>query len=112
MLERLGYTVHATTDPVRAVELFHQHRDAVDMLFSDVVMPGMNGYDLVDTLRREKPDLRILMASGYDAEDRENRATFRLLPKPYTMEELAVEVRTSMGDPAFTQTRKTSVTRS
>lgn len=65
VLESRGYTVVAAPDAARALELARQWNGQLDLLVTDVVMPGMNGSQLADELCRERPDLRVLFISGY-----------------------------------------------
>ncbi len=93
MLARLGYRVVATSSAAEAMALFAERADEIDLLLSDVVMPGgMNGYELADRLRAERPDLPVLMTSGFDSK-REDRAQYPLLAKPYSAGVMADAVR-------------------
>jgi DNA-binding response OmpR family regulator len=92
-----GYTVHeaATADDAR--RLFAEHRDTLDLLVTDVMMPGENGAELAGALREQKPGLRVLYVSGYPGEDlaRLGRLSgeVELLRKPFTVRELTERVR-------------------
>ena len=66
-LERLGYRVVAASTGEEAVRLIDRLGDEIDLLLSDVVMPGMSGPDLYDRARRTRPDLRAIFMSGYTA---------------------------------------------
>jgi two-component system NtrC family sensor kinase len=91
-LEELGYQVLLAEDGRVALDILERGTD-VDLLFSDVVMPnGIRGDELARRARRLRPDLKILLTSGYSAADLEERRSlreFRLLAKPYRAEELA-----------------------
>lgn len=94
ILERLGYTVVASTDPAEALARFEAQPERFDLLLSDVVMPGgLNGYDLAEAIRAIVPGLPVLMVSGYDSRKAITGTSFPLLPKPYSREALATEVR-------------------
>jgi CheY-like chemotaxis protein len=70
----------------------------VDVVFSDVVMPGMSGVELGQEIRRRRPDLPVVLTSGYShvlAE--EGRHGFELLQKPYAAEELSRVLRRAAG---------------
>jgi DNA-binding NtrC family response regulator len=61
-----------------------------DVVFSDVVMPGMSGVELGHEIRRRHPDLPVLLTSGYsEALAEKGRHGFELLQKPYAPEELS-----------------------
>jgi two-component system, cell cycle sensor histidine kinase and response regulator CckA len=65
ILRRLGYRVLDAGTPAAATRLFEQHASEIDMLLTDVVMPGMNGPALARTLTAVRPDLKVLFISGY-----------------------------------------------
>jgi two-component system, cell cycle sensor histidine kinase and response regulator CckA len=67
MLERMGYRVLAAESPEEGLQLAGAHAGSVDVLMTDVVMPGMNGRELANQLRSRFPELRILFMSGYTA---------------------------------------------
>ena len=64
-LAPLGYKVLEAADGQEALEYFQRHRDEIDMLLTDVVMPRMTGKKLAKKLLEEKPDLKVLYMSGY-----------------------------------------------
>ncbi|HLZ53625.1 MAG TPA: ATP-binding protein, partial [Verrucomicrobiae bacterium] len=66
VLERHGYQIHAAISGVQALEIWRERREGIDILVTDMVMPdGMNGRELADRLRTDKPDLKIIFCSGY-----------------------------------------------
>ena len=68
--------------------------DRFDVVFSDVVMPGMNGIDLAHHIRRDHHDLPVLLASGYSHVLAQNGTYgFELLHKPYSIEQLSCLLR-------------------
>jgi two-component SAPR family response regulator len=74
---------------------------AVDLLFSDVMMPGMNGHDLARQAREFRPSLKVLLTSGYVSPSLARSATgsdqeLPLLPKPYSRQQLARAVRDTL----------------
>jgi PAS domain S-box-containing protein len=96
-LERAGYRVLAAQDGSRAIGLADAHAGPIDLLLTDVVMPGMNGRELAQTLGARHPGLRVLFASGYADNvllDQNALAPgVALLDKPFTPAELAAKVR-------------------
>ena len=69
-----------------------------DVVFSDVVMPGMNGVDLAREIRRRHPDLPVVLTSGYShvlAE--EGPHGFDLVHKPYSADQVSVALRRAMA---------------
>jgi PAS domain S-box-containing protein len=69
ILQRRGYKVLEAASPRAALDLWADNRDRIDLIFTDVVMPGgMTGRDLVDILRRDRPELKALFTSGYSSD--------------------------------------------
>ena len=99
-LRALGYQVMAAEGGKSALTLIEQH-DNIDLLFTDVVMPGMSGRVLADAAREKRPGLRVLYTSGYteNAIVHHGRldAGVKLLPKPYRRTELARAVRAALS---------------
>lgn len=96
-LRRLGYQVLAAANGPEALELWRTHRDSIDLVITDMVMPGgLNGRQLAARLREERPDLKVIFSSGYShelsAEGLEHLAG-AFLPKPYGPKKLAAIVR-------------------
>jgi two-component system cell cycle sensor histidine kinase/response regulator CckA len=90
-LEALGYRVHAATNGAEAVELVAGLESPVDAVVTDMVMPLMNGRELVRRLRQDRPDLPVLYVSGYPEQAVDPNDAF--LPKPFSPSDLARRVR-------------------
>jgi signal transduction histidine kinase len=95
-IKGLGYRVLAADDAAAALGIL-KGQGPIDILFSDVVMPGMNGYELAVEASRIQPAIRVLLASGYTraalATDHGLDATVPVLQKPYRIAELAAQLR-------------------
>jgi signal transduction histidine kinase/CheY-like chemotaxis protein len=96
-LRRLGYTVVPCADGEEALVAFAGPAAGVDLVVTDVVMPGIDGWALADRLAAARPGLRILFTSGYAETTVADRGPLRpdvqLIAKPYTPEALAAKVR-------------------
>jgi CheY-like chemotaxis protein len=97
----LGYDVETATNAQEAMVVLRGH-GKIDVLFSDVVMPGgMNGAQLAVEARRMRPDLKVLLTSGYTgsalSEDHGVSERLEVLRKPYRREELASKLRLVIG---------------
>lgn len=92
VLERLGYSVAGFTDPEIALQTFRTTPDAFDIVVTDLSMPGMSGFDLTEAMHAIRPDIKILMTSGYvrpeDRDTARDRGVHDLILKPNTVEEL------------------------
>jgi len=98
-LERLGYRVMAASTGEEAIRLIDRLGDEIDLLLSDVVMPGMSGPDLLDRARRTRPELRAVFMSGYTALTigRPIQAGVILLEKPFSGARLGDVVRETLA---------------
>ena len=98
-LTRHGYTVITADNGEEALEIIGQGGE-IDLLISDVVMPGMDGPTMVREARKSRPDLKILFMSGYAEEQLRNSIdieTVNFLPKPFSVTELAEAARRAGG---------------
>ena len=98
-LERLGYRVVVASTGEEAVRLIDRLGEEIDLLLSDVVMPGMSGPDLFDRARRTRPDLRAIFMSGYTALSmgRPIPEGVTLLEKPFSGARLDEVVRETLA---------------
>ncbi len=104
MLSALGYQVLTASCPSEAIECVRTQVDMLHLLITDVVMPGMNGRDLVSAVRTLRPNIRYLYISGYTANIIAQHGILEegtaLLPKPFSMKDLAEKVRAILDGPA------------
>ncbi len=96
-LRSLGYTVMEASDGIAALQTLSEHGKAAHILVTDVVMPGMNGTDLRDHLRKQMPHLKVLFMSGYAKEVLSSHfpgeKDMELMTKPFTGRALASRIR-------------------
>jgi PAS domain S-box-containing protein len=102
-LQSLGYRVTAAVDGNDALQKLGTNMH-VDLLFTDIVMPGgINGWELADLARKARPQLRILLTSGYALETLTAQGHLRdgsaILAKPYRKAELARRLREALSAP-------------
>jgi PAS domain S-box-containing protein len=97
LLENGGYTVLQASDAESAIEVARRHSGRLDMLLTDVVMPGLSGPELARRLMPSRPGLRVLYVSGYPDEAMASQGLLEpdasFLQKPFTPETLARRVR-------------------
>ena len=99
LLEDLGYTVRRAAEAAGALQILGENEFAVDLVFSDVIMPGMNGVDLGREIRRRHPELPVVLTSGYsEVLAQEGRHGFELIQKPYSVESLSRILRKAISD--------------
>ena len=103
VLERQGYSVMEASDGAQAVQVYEQEGARIDLILTDVVMPRMSGREMVDRVRANRPDMRVLYMSGYtgDAIVRHGvfDASLLLLGKPFTPLALIAKVREVLDQP-------------
>jgi PAS domain S-box-containing protein len=88
-LRLLGYEVHTATNATEALAILNQGTP-IDILFTDIVMPhGMNGIALAREARRLRPEIRVLLASGYSRDRMDADEDMAFISKPYQMADLA-----------------------
>jgi two-component system cell cycle sensor histidine kinase/response regulator CckA len=85
VLEAQGYKVLATTNPVYALDLFKEIHDTIDLVISDIIMPLVNGRELIRHFKLIKPAVSILAISGYEAGtiDKNDRDINGFIRKPF-----------------------------
>lgn len=95
-LHRDGFEVVQAHSGDMALQLFEKLQKPIDLLLTDVVMPGMSGPMLVDRLLAMQPSMPVLFMSGYDDRQVVQRYVlkegFALLPKPFSLEALSQRV--------------------
>ena len=100
VLEKFGFQVMSAEDGRQAIEIFRPHAPEFVAVLLDVTMPVLGGAETLHELRRLRPDLRVILSSGYD----EHQATARIahqevvgfLPKPYLPTDLIAKVREAL----------------
>jgi PAS domain S-box-containing protein len=101
ILGRLGYQVQTANSPVEALEMFRSKPEEWDLVITDLTMPELTGVDLAKALLEIRPDLPIVLCTGFS--DQVNEKTLQsigirgLLLKPLTIHELAHAVRMAIG---------------
>ncbi len=98
LLEDLGYVVKRACNADEAITLLAECEFAPDLVFSDVVMPGMNGVELAILIRERYPHLPVVLTSGYSNVLAENaHSGLELIQKPYSVEALSRILRKALA---------------
>ena len=100
VLRNKGYNVLEADNGESALDVINGHDAPIDLIISDVVMPGMDGHTLARLVRQELTDIKIILMSGY-AEDVvpgqiDQDSTIHFLPKPFSLKDLARTVKEVM----------------
>ena len=97
LFERLGYDVTASIDPVKIYETFEKDPSGFDLLITDMTMPKMTGYDLAKRIKALRPDMPIILCTGYSDMIDEKKAMeigiSRFIMKPLALYTVAETVR-------------------
>ena len=102
MLQKLGYTVLMAESPAEALQLVAAQRAPIQLLLTDVVLPGMTGSDLAGKLTQEYPGLKCLFMSGHTADVVASRGHLadeaHFIGKPFTRDMFALKLREGLSD--------------
>ncbi len=100
VLESAGYKVQLATSPGEALSFCEEPGVGIDLVLTDVVMPGMSGIQLAERLAKLRPHLKVLFMSGYSEESIERHAipAHRLLRKPFDRQALTQKVRAALDE--------------
>ena len=100
MLEKLGYSVLAASTPDKALKIAEKSTNRIDLLVTDIIMPGMNGQVLAETLLYQVPNLKQLFMSGYTSDVISLHIALReginFIQKPFSLNVLAAKVRVAL----------------
>lgn len=96
-LRNKGYNVLEADNGESALAIVAEQGSTIDIIITDVIMPGMNGPSMVEEIYKTYPDIKVIFISGY-AEDAfvdtyGTERTFNFLPKPFTLKQLASKVK-------------------
>ncbi len=100
ILNKLGYTILRASNGSEAIQIAERHRERIDLLLTDVVMPGMNGRELAERLLTLHPETKVLYTSGYT----ENvivhhgvlEENLHFIGKPYSLQSLSKKIRETL----------------
>lgn len=102
LLSRLGYTVFLARDGEEALKAVDKLDGAIDLIFTDMLMPGMTGRELAEVLRGRWPGIPILLTSGYAGDEAVRRGTegpdTQFIAKPYSLASLGQKLRAVLSD--------------
>jgi two-component system cell cycle sensor histidine kinase/response regulator CckA len=101
-LRNKGYKVLEAENGEGALDVINSIDEDIDLIISDVVMPGMDGHTLIGLVRHELPDVKVILMSGYAEdvfrEEIDRDQTIKFLPKPFSLKILAATVKDVLGD--------------
>jgi PAS domain S-box-containing protein len=99
LLQDLGYAIKWAVNAREALAALAEDEFAFDLVFSDVIMPGMNGVELATVIRERYPGLPVVLTSGYSSVLADNaHRGFELIQKPYSVEALSRTLRKAISE--------------
>ncbi len=100
MLSRLGYSVKTSSQPAEALAIFTSDPKAFDLLITDQTMPKMSGVQLANEINKIRPDLPVIMTSGYEGtiDAQEGSATMHFIEKPFRKNIIGQTVSQALSD--------------
>ena len=97
LLEKLGYTVLVAAGGAEAIKLFQRHRDQIELVILDMIMPDMSGGETFSRMRAIKPDAKILLSSGYSLDSRASAIMKQgcngFIQKPFNLKKISHKIR-------------------
>ena len=103
VLRREGYRVLSCGDAAEGIEASKRYGPGIDLLLTDVVMPGMNGPEMAGQIQARLPHLRVVFMSGYSEQALARNAqldeSFEYLQKPFTLTGLTRKLAKVLGTP-------------
>lgn len=103
MLGEIGFTVLTAAGGREALEVFRQHGDTLRGVILDLTMPGLSSADTFRELHRLRPDVRVILSSGYPEQDVRQRFPFAgqvagFIQKPFVLRNLGESLRAALGE--------------
>jgi CheY-like chemotaxis protein len=97
ILEKLGYEVFTALGGAEAIRLAEQHKNKIDLVILDLIMPDMSGSKTFDNLKACRPDIKVLLSSGYSIDGQAseilNRGCDDFIQKPFNLKQLSRKIR-------------------
>jgi nitrogen-specific signal transduction histidine kinase len=97
LLKVLGYEIFIAQNGKEAIEIFKRHRDSIDMVLLDIIMPNMGGGEVYDRLKEISPNVKVLLSSGYsingEATKLLKRGCYGFIQKPFNIMQLSKSIR-------------------
>ncbi len=104
IVTELGYSTVEEADPQKAVKRFSINPSAIDLVISDIVMPNGGGPEMIDTMAKIKPDIKVIFMSGYAEDEIVHDAVFKIqhsravfIKKPFSLTEISPLIKKQIG---------------
>ena len=97
ILRELGYKVITARNGLEALAAYKEHKEEIDLVILDMIMPDMGGGKTYDELKKINPDIKVLLSSGYsisgEASEILERGCNDFIQKPFNMKQLSEKMR-------------------
>jgi DNA-binding NtrC family response regulator len=100
MLKRLGFDVIGAENGRKAIDLYQENLDSVNVVILDLVMPDLGGAEAVDEIKKINPDAKIMLSSGYGRDGSTNdimKSCSGFIQKPFSMQQLSEAIQAVIG---------------
>jgi len=105
ILGKMGYKVFLAKSGREAIEIYEKHRDEIDLIILDMIMPDIGGGEAYDILRQEDTGVRVLLSSGYSIDGQASKILDRgcdgFIQKPFKVKELSGKIRQILDNESF-----------
>ncbi len=96
MLEKVGYEVLTAQSGKEAIDVYKKNRERIGLVVLDMIIPGMNGGETYDRLRKLNPDIKVLLSSGYSIDGEATKILERgcngFIQKPFSIKQLSLKI--------------------
>ena len=96
MLEELGYEILGAGSGEKAIEIYNENKDRIDLVILDMIMPEMSGANVFERLKQINPDVKVLLSSGYSINGQAAQILEQgckgFIQKPFTFKQLSEKV--------------------
>jgi len=97
LLSTIGYTVYPEKDGLKAIDFYKNHQDSIDLILLDMVLPGIGGPEIYDTLKKINPKVKVVLMSGYNINGKASYVLEKgcdgFIQKPFSLSEISKKIR-------------------
>ena len=97
MLEAFGYNIYEAGNGKQAIKIFQDKHDEIQLVILDMIMPEMGGKEVFEKIKKIKPDIKVLLSTGYNADSQAaeimDKGCNGFIQKPFNMKELASKIK-------------------
>jgi CheY-like chemotaxis protein len=101
-LKVMGYHVLTAREGKEAIEVYKKHRETIDLVLLDIIMPNMKGGEVFDRLKKINPNIKVLLSSGYSIDGEASQILERgcsgFIQKPFDMNQLSKSIGALLRD--------------